>query len=135
MMAGDMVTAWASQTPDEHNEWLQLTYRKAVNPTKISIYETFNPGAVVKVTVFKGNKEVTVWDDEDPVIVDGTTGIGIAEIPVDIDFATRKVKIYLDSKEIMGWNEIDAVSMTDAKGKDFWAVSAKASSTFAAPMQ
>jgi hypothetical protein len=129
-MAGDIVTAWASLSQDDMDEWLILEYDEFVNPTAILVYETFNPGALVKVSAFKPDgEEVEVWKGQDPTATDA--GMGTSEIPVKIDFKTNRVKIYIDSKNVPGWNEIDAVGIRDKGKKMHWAVAADASSTYA----
>src|SRR5262249_35044537 len=50
--AGDRQTAWASLTEDGQDEWLLLEYAKPVIPREIHVYETFNPGALYRVTAF-----------------------------------------------------------------------------------
>jgi hypothetical protein len=47
------------------------------------------------------------------------------------EFKTNKVKLYLKSTEVPGWNEIDAVGLLDAAGKLQWATKAEASSSYA----
>ena len=59
------------------------------------------------------------------------SGKGVSEIAVDVPFKTNRVKIYIDSKAVPGWNEIDAVGVRDAGGKTHWATGADASSTYA----
>jgi hypothetical protein len=51
--------------------------------------------------------------------------------PVKVDFPIRKVKLYLDSPRVPGWNEIDAVGLIDQQATTHWAAKAEASSTFA----
>ena len=128
--AGDVPTAWASLTQDDSKEWLVLEYEKSVVPVRVDIYETYNPGAVYKVCVFtKDGKEVVAWTGNDPT--KPGSGKGISEIAVNIDFKTNRVKIYLDSPKVRGWNEIDAVGLVDNVGRKHWAAMARASSTFA----
>ncbi|MHC4213405.1 MAG: LamG domain-containing protein [Planctomycetota bacterium] len=131
--AGDIPTAWASLTPDGQDEWLVLEYEEAIIPRRIDIHETFNPGAVSRVTVFsqgtKIRKEVEVWKGEDPT--PQGSGRGVSQIPVNIDFKTKEVKIYLDSHKVNGWNEIDAIALVDESENIQWAKSATASSTYA----
>jgi hypothetical protein len=128
--AGDIQTAWASRTPDDQDEWLLLEYAEPVVPEAVLVYETYNPGALNKVSVFKLNgEEVEVWKGKDPTPVN--SGMGTSEITFRVPFKTNRVKIYLDSKNVPGWNEIDAVGLRDTAGKTHWAVSADASSTYA----
>jgi beta-lactamase regulating signal transducer with metallopeptidase domain len=128
--AGDIVTAWASRTPDEQDEWLLLEYANPIVPRAVLVYETYNPGAVVKVSVFRlDGTEVEVWKGKDPTSPDEPKGI--SAIPIKVDFKTNRVKVYINSRDVPGWNEIDAVGLRDAAGKTHWAAAADASSTYA----
>jgi hypothetical protein len=128
--AGDSGSAWASLSSDGQPEWLVCEYETAVVPSAIAIHENYAPGAVNKVSVFKADgEEVIVWEGEDPT--PRTEPMGISVIPVDIDFPTQKVKIYIDSVTVSGWNEIDAVGLRDKDGQSQWATKVEASSTYA----
>ena len=127
--AGDISTAWASATPDDQDEWLRLHYEKAVVPAAVHVYETYNPGAVSRITARRDSGEdVEIWSGVDPV--DRASGKGIANIPVRADFPTKCITIHVKSKEVRGWNEIDAVGLMDRGGNLQWATSAEASSSF-----
>jgi hypothetical protein len=109
---------------------LLLEYAEPVLPAAVLVHETYNPGAVNRVTAFKlDGEEVEVWKGKDPTATDA--GKGVSEIAADVRFKTNRIKIYLDSKAVPGWNEIDAVGLRDTAGKTHWAVSAEASSTYA----
>ena len=127
--AGDIATAWASSMPDDAQEWLELEYDQAVVPTAILVHESFNPGALTKVTHvgFLGH-ETTLWEGKDPT--PATAGSGVSRVPVSADFNTGHIKIYLDSPAVPGWNEIDAVGIEHGNKQVIWASSAKASTTF-----
>jgi hypothetical protein len=128
--AGDFPTAWASQTPDGQDEWLLLEYEKAILPKEVVVHESFNPGALVRVTAFKlDGEEVEVWKGKDPTTPDKASGVSV--IPLKIDFRTNRIRLHLDSRNVPGWNEIDAVGLKDKDGKVQWAQSAEASSTYA----
>lgn len=126
--AGDRTTAWASASPDGSDEWLICQYDRAVSPTAIRVHETYNPGALVKVTAFDGDDEVVLWEGEDPTPRDQPKGVSV--IPVRAAFAVQRIKLYLDSDAVPGWNEIDAVGLVDSAGMQ-WAVQVAASSTYA----
>ncbi len=131
--AGDIPTAWASLTPDNQAEWLLLTYAAPIKPMAIHVYETYNPGALARVTVFGPDRqEMEVWKGKDPS--EPGSGMGISKIPLDqakVTFPITRVKLYLDSPSVRGWNEIDAVGLMDHSGKLHWATKAEASSTYA----
>jgi hypothetical protein len=127
--SGDIVTAWASSAPDDSKEWLELEYDTSVVPTAILIHETYNPGAVVKVThVPYWGKEKTLWEGTDPTAA-GSPG-GVSRLPITAGIKTGHIKVYIDSPAVPGWNEIDAVGLEDANQQVIWATSAKASSFY-----
>ncbi len=110
---GDKVTAWASKTSDNADEYLTIAYDSAQYVNHVSIYETFNPGAVSAISV--RNKENGSWV---PVYSDGVE-LGLArearimEVRFPItDFLVDAVKINIASRQVSGWNEIDAVSIS-----------------------
>ncbi len=130
--AGDIRTAWASKSSGGQNEWLRLYYAKPVIPAAVHVYETYNPGALYRITARKPNgQEVEIWAGKDPVAVG--SGMGRAAIGIEADFPTNRITIYLKSNEVSGWNEIDAVGLMDPAEKIQWAVAAQASSTWASP--
>ena len=130
--AGDQITAWASATTADQPEWLLLKYEKPIKAVAVHVYETYNPGALTKVTVFDADgKEVTAWEGTDPT--DRSKEMGVSKIPLDVDFPIAQVKLHLDSPAVQGWNEIDAVGLMDEKEEMHWAVDAEASSIFGDP--
>lgn len=107
--AGDRQTAWASRDADGGIETLELEFQYAVVPERLSIHETYNPGAVVRVEVMdKAGASSILWEGKDP-----TAGaIGVFEVPLDAGGrALARVRIVLDSAAAPGWNEIDAVEL------------------------
>ncbi len=128
--AGDIQTAWASRTPDDQDEWLLLEYAAPVAAEAVLVYETYNPGALNRVTAFRlDGVEVEVWKGADPT--PRNSGKGVSEIKFRVPFKTNRVRIHLESTKVPGWNEIDAVGLRDSAGTVHWAVSADASSTYA----
>ena len=126
---GDISTAWASATQDDQKEWLQLEYEKSVVPTAIVIHETHNPGAVYKVThVPIWGKEEVLWEGTDPTPV-GTAG-GVSRLPVTTSARSSRIKVYINSPAVSGWNEIDAVGVEYGKNNVIWAKRATASSSY-----
>jgi len=126
---GDVVTAWASLTEDAQDEWLLLEYAEPIRPYAALVYATYNPGAISRLTAFRlDGTEVELWKGKDPTPVGAPKGVSI--IPFRINFKTNRIKIYLASKSVSGWNEIDAVGLR-TRSKTYWATSVEASSTYA----
>ncbi|MFN8441452.1 MAG: hypothetical protein U0175_11805 [Caldilineaceae bacterium] len=109
-IAGDYPTAWASKEADGGDETLELSYEMPVSPLGIRIYETNAPGAVIKVEAFDAESEewAVLWEGSDPT--DAPLRIFSPELE-QIDFATNRIRLTLDSANVSGWNEIDAVEL------------------------
>lgn len=130
--AGDFPTAWASATQDGQPEWLELTFAKRIRPKALDIHASHNPGAVVKVTAVEpSGNEIVIWQGTDPTPT--TAAMGISTIHWNRRIATNRVKIYLASDKVPGWNEIDAVGLRTRWGRVYWAEQATASSTYGVP--
>jgi hypothetical protein len=128
--AGDISTAWASRLPDGGEEWLSLDYSNQVFLAEVRVRETYNPGAISKVAaVLPNGQEQIIWE--------GVTEPGEAPIekvfPVSGNIYAKGVKVYLDTRRVPGWNEIDAVELVGRDGTRQWASQASASSSYADP--
>ena len=125
--AGDIQTAWASREPDAGWEWLWADFERPVPLAEVRIRETFNPGAISKVTAMVNGQEVVLWE--------GTAAGGQAPrdfvIPVSGNISARSVVVHLDTSRVQGWNEIDAVELVGRDGSRQWASAVNASSSYA----
>jgi hypothetical protein len=124
---GDYSTAWASQSPDGGKEWLQMKYAKPVEIGEINIHETYNPGAISKVSAL-------MPDGSERVIWEGTMApeAGVIERAVKVPPGIRsdQIRVELDTTRVPGWNEIDAVELVGTDGTRQWATESTASSYY-----
>ena len=125
--AGDFPTAWASREPDGGAEWLAVAFGREVDIAEVRIRESYNPGAITRVTGVVGGREITLWE--------GTPQRGPAPrdfvAPVQAHVQAGSIIVHLDTALVPGWNEIDAIELVGKDGSRQWAASANASSTFA----
>lgn len=151
---GGLGTAWASQRADSGMEWVIVEFPSTVRASGVHVYETLNPGAICRVSsVSMTGAEEILWEGTDPVVVSKTSrrsapirilaegkdsflvwslgSGGVSKIPFATPVNTRRLKIYLDSAAVPGWNEVDAVALVDGNSEVQWASSAWASSSFA----
>ena len=127
MAAGDKPTAWAPASPDGDPKWLQLGYEKAVEIAQVRVRESCGPGCIAKVAaVLESGAEVVIWQGRQ------SPGEGIVDATFNAPagLTARGVKVYLDTKRVPGWNEIDAVELIGRDGTRQWAQSASASSSY-----
>jgi hypothetical protein len=125
--ATDSSTAWTPQEMDAGLEWLQVSFEKSVAVAEVRIRESYNPGAISKVTaILPDNSEMVLWEGRAPVSEAPCDLVVRPDTPVE----ARTVKVYLDTARVPGWNEIDAVALIGTDSSRQWAASAKASSSY-----
>lgn len=109
--AGDQDTAWAPEATEAGEQTLELTYEHAVFPTAVRIFESYNPGAVIRIEAFDadGDAWVTLWKGQ-PEQPEEEFRVFSPEL-AEIDFAVDTIRIVLDTDAIESWNEIDAVEL------------------------
>jgi hypothetical protein len=127
---GDISSAWASATQDGQEEWLLLEFDR-VTPVSVHVHETYNPGAIVKITRVGLFGETVVWEGTDPT--PPSSGGGVSKFRLANCGSTTQIKIYLDSPNVPGWNEIDAVALVEADGTKHWSKRAAASTSYGPP--
>src|SRR5678816_1773251 len=130
--AGDIQTAWASKNPDGGVEWLELDYERAVGIDTIRVVESHNPGAISKVAVIRPDGgEETVWQGN--LAGSGQNELLQSDFKVARNVQGQKVRVYVDTGRVPGWNEIDAVQLIGKDGTQQWAVGSTASSSYSDP--
>jgi beta-lactamase regulating signal transducer with metallopeptidase domain len=126
--SGDWPTAWASATPDGQREWLEVDFGESIDGVALVVYETNSGGAIDRLSPLNSQGAVIDSHDvKDPTRKGDPWGIS----PFPLVQNMQGVRIELDSPNVPGWNEIDAVGLLDSKGQIHWAKTAKASSTYA----
>ena len=129
LTAGDQSTAWAPAVADGGVEWLEAEFENAADLAKIVVRQTNNPGGITKiVAIGDGGVETPIWAGEDP-----SKGQQLADTPFAVNGAinAKRVRVYVDTAKMPGWEEIDAVQITGRDGASQWAKSSKASSSYA----
>jgi len=125
--AGDAPTAWASLEATAGPEWLALGFDHAVELAQVRIRESYNPGAISKLTAVVNGAEVVLWEGT----ADRGKGLRDFVVPVSGSIQANSVIVHLDTKRVTSWPEIDAVELVGRDGSRQWATSANASSTYA----
>jgi hypothetical protein len=108
---GDIPTAWASGQPTS-DDILTLLFLQEVIPSQINIYQTYNPGAIVRVAYVPvdGSLPVDTPNSADPPGNTSCPGVYTIDI-TGIDTPVNGVVIYVEQAIVGNWNEIDAVEL------------------------
>lgn len=127
-VAGDAATAWASQGRDDGPEWLQVGFTQEVEVAEVRVRETYNAGAISRITAWAGGTEVTLWEGM------ATPAKRVRDFVVRpaVGVVTGTITIHLDTSRVPGWNELDAVELVGRDGSRQWGASARASSSYGA---
>jgi hypothetical protein len=110
---GDNGNAWASSTSDGQREFLELHFPDAAPASKIAVYETYYPGAID--TVYVRNPNTNAWE----IVWQGTAASAgytsrIFNVYFNLtSFNVSDVRLAINSPAVGGWNEIDAVALSD----------------------
>lgn len=109
--AGDEETAWTPAATEGGEQTLELTYEHAVVPSAIRVYETYNPGAVIRIEAYDAENDawVVLWEGE-PAAPEEDIRVFSPEL-AQIDFPIDTIRIVLDTDAIESWNQIDAVEL------------------------
>ncbi|XP_064643279.1 uncharacterized protein LOC135497364 [Lineus longissimus] len=108
---GDIDKAWSPGTHTA-NEYLKMTFERAVYVTRIDVYETFHAGGVKKIDLLHPSGEwVQVWQTEKVSNIEQSR---IFTPPLDlskVNFKTNAVAVYIDCSIAGTWVQIDAIQL------------------------
>jgi hypothetical protein len=107
---GDLQNAWASASADGGREHLTLGFDAPRRIRAVEVYETYNPGAVDRITLLGATGESHVVYEGPAAVILVPAFRRRIEFPCTDDAITG-VRVELDSSAVPGWNEIDAVGV------------------------
>jgi hypothetical protein len=116
---GDISTAWAPLNSSGYQEFLHLKYQTPVHVCGVDVFETWNPGCVVKISAFDGTKWHVLWSG--PVEQHRLPELPRVFSPAFpcTTFKSDEIRIDLDCRRSVSWTEIDAIRL---RGREsyFW---------------
>lgn len=115
--SGNSPCAWSPATADGNaEEWVKVAFSKAIHPKQVVIAENFNPGALVRVLLYDvAGKEYPVG--EAARFERGHQAARLLRLFPKIPDNVRinALKIVLNPSRILGFNQIDAVGLSDSE--------------------
>eukprot|EP01080_Neovahlkampfia_damariscottae_P005327 gene5327-9136_t len=108
---GDLKTSWSPEKTKGTLEWLELHYKYPMIPQKIKVYETYNPGSLVKVSGknVKTDEWIELWSGEKQKNV-GKSIVNEVQFK-EVDFKVENIRLEMDCMENKGYYQIDAVQL------------------------
>jgi hypothetical protein len=109
---GDIQQAWASRGADDRDEWIEVGFGQARTIAAVVVYETFNPGAIARVTLSREDGatfDVPISPAETETSPEGSVRRRF-NFPCT-SYRVQAVRLDLDSMGVPGWNEIDAIGV------------------------
>jgi len=108
---GDISTAWAPSTNTGSEEFLQVKFPRPVYICGVDIFETWNPGCVVKISAYDGYNWHTLWSSPLPYYkLQELPRVFSPAIPCTT-FLSDQIRIDLNCTNAISWTEIDAVRL------------------------
>ncbi|MGB3945108.1 MAG: hypothetical protein WBK88_09985, partial [Methanothrix sp.] len=92
---GDITTAWAPLEEDAGIEWLDLEYEVPILITRVEIFETYNPGAIIGLEIYdrEGGRHLA-WEGS----MEPARTARISAIDIDADIPSDRIRIILDTR-------------------------------------
>jgi F-box/leucine-rich repeat protein 4 len=108
---GDIQSAWASRAARGTLEFLEFKYVEPMHIIALDIFETFNPGCVIKISANDGKGWVTIWNGEvEQLKLPEQSRIFTPKFPIT-SFKSNWIRIDLDCTLSRSWAEVDCVRM------------------------
>jgi hypothetical protein len=111
---GDDTKAWSPRTENGQREYLELGYNDPIPVAGVAIFETYYPGAVDMVLVRNAatGDWLEVWSGAAAAAPEEAR-VFLVSFPKTA-FLVDGLRIELDSPNVPGWHEIDAVAIMDS---------------------
>jgi hypothetical protein len=125
--ASDSPKAWAHLKSNSGPEWLAAGFDREVEIAEVRIRESYNPGAISKVSAMANGQEYVLWEGT------ALTGAMLRDFVVRPPFnlRARSIVVHFDTTRVKSWAEVDAIELVGRDGSRQWASSASASTTYA----
>jgi hypothetical protein len=113
--SGDEPNSWAQVAgkEDAAGEFITVQYTTPVVAESVWIYETFNPGAIAKVTITTADGPKEIYNNAGPKPIGQCSHI--LSVSTKTCSPVSAVRIDLAADKVIGINEIDAVGLLPAK--------------------
>lgn len=112
---GQSPCAWSPATQNNpQGEWVKVAFEEPMFIEQVAVAENYNPGAITHVYVYDvSDTEKLLYKNINvgPITAKGR----IFSIEAKSDFPVKAVKIVLNTSKVPGFNQIDAIAISNSK--------------------
>lgn len=113
---GSSLSAWRPK--DEFSikgEEIFVKFQEELNTKRLAVYQNFNPGAISEIIVYNSDttKSKKIFSSEQFLYMGEEGNIKVFNIEKDVNFKIQYAKISIATNRIPGYNEIDAIAISD----------------------
>jgi outer membrane protein OmpA-like peptidoglycan-associated protein len=125
-VGGDAYTAWAVKEKDgkeaDKDAYIRVAFDTPARTQQIAIAESFNPGAITKVTLYGTNNEMLVVYEKPAASLSVKSRMFNIILPQATEFYVKEVEIRLDPLAVIGSNQIDAIGISESRDSVKWGI-------------
>jgi outer membrane protein OmpA-like peptidoglycan-associated protein len=110
---GETPCAWSPQNL-KRNDYFSVTFENRINVEQIAVFENFNPGAIVKITLYGEGKDTLVYSNSDPKPI-GRKGRVFNIYCEKTSFKVERMRVDINTYKYTDNYQIDAIAISDSK--------------------
>jgi hypothetical protein len=107
---GDISTSWAPMYRSGSEEYMHVKFALPVHVCGVDIFETWNPGCIVKISAFDGQNWHILWSGSPQQHLPELPRVFSPSFPCT-PFLSDQILIDLDCTNSISWTEIDAIRL------------------------
>ena len=104
-------TAWRTKSEDGGEEWIKVGFDNPLNVRQIAIAQNYKPGCVTKIILSDNQGNEQVISTFNPALL--TKPLLLINLPIATKFKVSSLQLFLNTKKVKGWNEIDAIGISE----------------------
>lgn len=106
--------AWSPGEPQSDEEqWIAVSFTRAIKIKQVIVSEVNNPGAIVKVTAFDTEgKSHELYTNDDPKPIVDIGRLFTVKLDKTTNYRVKSIEIRLNTGKVFGWNQIDAIGIS-----------------------
>ncbi len=103
-------TAWRPNQEDSGEEWIKVGFDVPITVSQIAIVQNYGAGCVIKIVL--SDEQNPAQENTITVAQSPKNPLFVYKLPKPTTFKVASLKLFLNTKKVSGWNEIDAIGIS-----------------------